>query len=110
MAAPIFSHDSKGPLSPKEIVSELEKHPKFRAILTYNQEYPEKCNYKTIQNRVEQSTYTLKDIMQDLLKLFIGMYTEYPRSSEIYASATELESYLNNLIDVQKSKTQEKKF
>lgn len=47
--------------------------------------------------------------MQDLQKLFICLYSDYPRSSEMYASATELEGYLNNLIDVQKNKTQDKK-
>ena len=45
--------------------------------------------------------------MADLQKLFINIYGEYSKTSEMYMDATELENYFINLIGEKKTNLNE---
>ena len=45
--------------------------------------------------------------MQDMQRLFIKAYSQYPRSSEMYAYASSLEGYLNNLVNAPRDQAKE---
>lgn len=47
--------------------------------------------------------------MRDMQNLFIDLYGQYPRSSQAYNHAAELEGYLNTMMSIQKSKMKEVK-
>lgn len=65
---------------------------------------PQRCTYETLVKKAASGPYGLQDLLYDMNDIFIKIYGFYPKSSNLYNDAADLEGYLTTLISTEKGK------